>query len=80
MVLSLEFVVVIGCLLLSVAAEMFVQPLKRSAIFLKERNLILNNDIWRIAINVEIETYAEALSVIKGDLLRVEQRKLLVLS
>ena len=37
--------------------------------------MILSNDIWCIAINVEMEPYEEALSVIKGDLLTVEQRK-----
>ena len=35
----------------------------------------MSNDIWRIAINIEMEPYEEALSVIKGDLLTVEQRK-----
>ena len=75
MLLSLKFLVVTGCLLLSIAAEMFVQPLNRSVIFLKERDLILSNDIWRIAINVEMEPYDEALFVIKGDLLTVKQRK-----
>ena len=54
---------------------MFVQALNRSVIFLKERDLILSNDSWRIAINIEMEPYEEALSVIKGDLLTVEQRK-----
>jgi len=55
MALSLELLVVAGCLLLSIAAETFVQPLNRSVIFLKERDIILSNDVWRIAIDVEIE-------------------------
>jgi len=75
MSLSLKFLVVTGCLLLSIVAETFVQPLNRSVIFLKERDLMLSNDVWRIAIDVEMEPYEEALSIIRGDLLTVGERK-----
>ena len=75
MPLSLKFLVVTGCLLLSIAAETFVHPLNRSVIFLKERDIILSNDVWRIAIDVKMEPYEEALSIIRGDLLTVEERK-----
>jgi hypothetical protein len=74
MPLSLKFLVVTGCLLLSIAAGTFVQPLNRNAIFLKERDIMLSNDVWRIAIDVEIEPYEKALSIIRGDLLTVEER------
>jgi len=74
MLLSLKFLVT-GCLHSSVAAETFVQPLNRSVIFLKERDVILSNDVWRIAINIEMEPYEEALSIIRGDLLTVGERK-----
>ena len=37
--------------------------------------MCLSNDVWRIAIDVEMEPYEEALSIIRGDLLTVEERK-----
>ena len=36
---------------------------------------MLSNDVWRIAIHVEMEPYEETLSIIRGDLLTVEERK-----
>ena len=36
---------------------------------------MLSNGVWRIAIDVEIEPYEEVLSIIRGDLLTVEERK-----
>jgi len=45
MPLSLKFIVVTGSLLLSIAAETFVQPLNRSVIFLKERDIMLSNGV-----------------------------------
>jgi len=75
MLLGLKFLVVTGCLLSSVAAKTFVQPLNRSVIFLKERDVVLSNDVWCIVINIEMEPYEEALSIIRGDLLTVEERR-----
>ena len=75
MLLSFKFLVVTGCLLLSIAAETFVHPLNGSVIFLKERDIILSNDIWRIAIDVKMDPYEEAISIIRGDFLTVEGRK-----
>ena len=75
MLLTLKFLVVTGCLLLSIAAETFVHPLNKSVIFLKERDIILSNDVWRIAIDVKMESHEEAFSIIRGDLLTVEERK-----
>jgi len=75
MSLSFKFLVVTGCLLLSIAAETFVQPLNRNVIFLKEGNIRLRKDVWRIAIDVTMEPYEEALSTIRGDLSTEEERK-----
>jgi len=44
---------------------------KKSVKFLKERDILLRNDVWRIAIDVKIELYEEALSIIRGELLTV---------
>jgi hypothetical protein len=41
----------------------------------KERDVILINDHWRIAVNVNLSTYHEVLSTVKSDLLVVEQQR-----
>jgi len=74
MPLSLRFLVVTEYLLLSIAGEAFVQPLNKRYIF-KGKDIILSNDVWRIAIDVEMEPHEEALTIIRGDLLTVEERK-----
>jgi hypothetical protein len=66
---------VTGCLLLIVLAELHVQPLNHSVIFVKERNVILSNDHWRVAVNVNLSTYHEVLSTVKSDLAIEKQRK-----
>ena len=50
-------------------------PLNRNVIFLKERDIMLSNGVWRITIEVEMEPYAEALSIIRGEVLTAEGRK-----
>ena len=42
---------------------------------MKERDVVLSNDQWRVAVNVNLNTYYEVLSTVKSDLLAVEQRK-----
>jgi len=48
---------------------------KQNRYILKERDVMLSNDVWCIAIHVEMEPYEEALSIIRGGLLTVEERK-----
>ena len=42
---------------------------------MKERDVVLSNDQWRVAVNVNLSTYYEVLSTVKSDLLAVEQQK-----
>ena len=48
---------------------------KQKRYILKEKEIILSNGVRRIAIDVEMEPYEEALSIIRGDMLTVEERK-----
>jgi len=43
--------------------------------FLKEREVILSNEFWHVAIDVTLMPYEEALSVIKGDLLEIRNHR-----
>jgi len=66
---------VTGCFILVALAELHVQPLNHSVIFMKERDVVLSNDQWRVAVNVNLSTYYEILSTVKSDLLAVEQQR-----
>jgi hypothetical protein len=43
--------------------------------FLKEREVVLSNEFWQIAIDVTLMPYEDALSVIKGDLLEIRNHR-----
>ena len=43
--------------------------------FLKETNIFLTDDSWRIAIQIDLNPYEEAISTIRADLLAVEQSR-----
>ena len=66
---------VTGCFILVALAELHVRPLNHSVIFMKERDVVLSNDQWRVAVNVNLSTYYEVLSTVKSDLLAVEQQR-----
>ena len=52
----------------AVAAEPLIQPLNRSVLFLKDRDVVLSSDAWQVALNLNISTYEDVLSSIKSDL------------
>ena len=62
-------------LVIAKSLEPFVQPLNNNVIFLKESDITLTNDAWRIAVNIDIRTYQDIISTIRQDLLLVEQNK-----
>jgi hypothetical protein len=67
-------VYVAGCLLSLLAAELLVRPLNQS-VFLREREVVLTNDVWRIVLNLDLEPFEDAISTIKTDLMQVELQK-----
>ena len=44
-------------------------------IFSKHTDVILTNDAWRVAIDLDTSQYEEIISTLKGDLLLVESQK-----
>jgi len=45
-------------------------------VFLKQKDIFLTNDAWRIAIDVDMSSYEEAVATVKADLISLEgQRK-----
>ena len=53
-------------------AELSIQPPNRSVLFLKENDIFLTNDAWRIEIDVDMSACEEAVAAIKADLLLLE--------
>ena len=56
-------------------AELRIQPLNNGVLFLKEADIILASDDWRIAVDFDISGYYETISAIKTDLLTVERQR-----
>ena len=65
---------VTGFLLNTLIAGQDIQPLNHTAIFLKETDIVLTSDTWRIVLPVNLSRYTDAISIIRSDLL-VEQQK-----
>ena len=55
-------------------SEPFVQSLNNNVIFLKETDVV-TNDVWRVAIDIDICTYHDVISTVRQDLQLVEQSK-----
>jgi len=72
---SIEILIVTGCLLSVTTADPSVQPLNGSVVFLKETDIFLTDNSWRIAIEIDLNPYEEAISTIRAHLLAVEQRR-----
>ena len=43
--------------------------------FLKETDVFLTDDSWRIAIEIDLNPYVEAISTIRADLIALQQRR-----
>jgi hypothetical protein len=57
-----------------ILAELSIQPLNSSVIILKQKDII-TDDAWRIAVDVDVNVFEEALSTIKADLILFESQK-----
>jgi hypothetical protein len=66
---------VTGCLLSLIVAEIHIQPLNHSIAFLKERDIVLSSDTWRVAVGLVINTYEEAISAIRAYVLMIEDHR-----
>ena len=58
-----------------ILAEPSIQPLNSSVIILKQKDIIVTDDAWRIAIDIDVNVFEEALSTIKADLILIESQK-----
>jgi len=59
----------------SVAADLLVEPINRSVVFLRDRDIVLSGDAWHVAIDLNTDAYEDVLSTIQGDLILVDKQK-----
>ena len=58
---------VAGYILRLLLAELSIQPLNNSVIILKQNDVIVTDDAWRIAVDNDVNVFEDALSTIKTD-------------
>ena len=63
---------VAGYILTVVLAELVIQPLNHSVVFLKEKDIFLTNDVWRIVIDVYMSSYEDAVATVQADIISLE--------
>ena len=61
-----------GCLLGIVLADLSIQPINRSVIFLKEKDITLTNGAWRIATDVDMNAYEGTVATVKADIISLK--------
>ena len=54
-------------------AEVINSPLNHSVVFVKDKEVILTSDNWRIIVNFDLSTYEDATTTLREDLTRVEE-------
>jgi len=52
-----------------------IQNVNNSVIFLKEKDVILTNDHWRVAIDLHTSRYEDVISSIRSDLMVVSKQQ-----
>ena len=58
-----------------VTTEYRVQPLDHDVVFLKQTDVVLTDDTWRVAINLDTGVYEDVISTIKTDFHLIETQK-----
>jgi hypothetical protein len=70
---TLKFVYVSGMLMCTIGAEVINTPLNNSAVFVKDKNVILTSDYWRIIVNFDLSSYEDAITILREHLSRVNE-------
>ena len=68
-----ESVYVAGLLFWGSTTAIVNSPLNHSVVFIREAELVLTSDHWRVIVNFDLSAYEEAITVLREDLTRVEE-------
>ena len=70
-----KFILLQDCYLSAIVTWQRVQPLNRSVLFVKETDFLYTSDKWRVVIEIDLSAYHDTISVIRSDLMIIEQQK-----
>ena len=62
--LTLRTLYVTGLLLSENVEAQIVQPLNHAVLFLKETDVVLSSDVWRVMLHVDLSTYHNVISTV----------------
>jgi hypothetical protein len=48
--------------------ELQVLPVNRNELFLKEKDVIVTSDAWRVAVDLDTQVYEDAIATVRYDL------------
>jgi hypothetical protein len=60
--------------MLSMVIGQTVHPLNHSTIFLKTKDIVMTNDVWRIVLDFNLRPAEDIISTLRGDLQLVQNR------
>jgi hypothetical protein len=66
---------VTGLFLSANIAAQIVQPLDHAVLFLKETDVVLTSDVWRVLLHMSFSTYHDIIAPVNSDLLLINQQK-----
>ena len=49
--------------------------MNKSVVFLEDRNIIITNDAWRVAIELDTQVYEDAIAIVRNDLASVHRER-----
>lgn len=58
-----------------VAAQVSVQTLNTSVVFLETEDVILTNDVWCVVIKFDLGSYENVIAIVKVNFFRVQKQK-----
>jgi len=56
-------------------ADLQIQPVTRSVLFLKYRDVVITDYAWRMAIDLDTQSYGVVISTVRNDLMLVNKQK-----
>jgi hypothetical protein len=62
-----------GLLMCYVGAEVINSPLNHSVLFVKEKDLILTSDYWKIIVNFDLMPYEDVITTLREDLRQLKE-------
>jgi hypothetical protein len=66
---------VTGLFLSANIVAQIVQPIDHAVLFLKETDVVVLSDLWRVVLHIDLSTYHDIIATVNSDLLLIEQQR-----